>query len=687
MPENEHEELNDFLNDIPDHSTTDIHFKDDSEIHHEDENGDTPIVMISQVTEGETDVDGDIDGVPREDSLDFSVLQDGNQLDVDIGKQKTSLRKKGSLARRKKPSRNSVRSILNSAEDSHFTDSTEIDSNPRSTSMNGFESDVFGLDQPSDTTDGSHLDINDEDSSQGIPTSPPAKKPSLSIGTALPGLATKPLERRPSRKSTEDVSSKEPETKSNYSSIGVKLPMPDLKETPKKSTEDPSLFDKPVLKSVPKTESEKQSFSTDNTFDTPKLKRVTRSRTASQKSEEGDESSKMFQKPALRNVSSFDKPEKKEVESNKTFVKPSLRTVKHDEQTKSGEPVLERQHTFEKPALRSTPMKQPSFSSNDHSSSSTEEKKPGFDMPALRKTPKPQRKEYSTESDSTKQGSGTFEKPTLKAVSTPSLNRTESQDSDSSAKHTFDKPSLKSVQRPSRSDSNTSDKSGHSSGQPSWLKDMKLRKSKSPERAEKLEQEVSTPSWANTAAEKRSKARDLLDSKENQNKKSSERKALFPDTPQLRKTNGLPLQEDNNRPRRTSSSESDRSEGEKRKYKETSHSGKRDQYVPSWMKVTDSRHKSPSTPNLSSPPESEKMPQWKIDLAERRKNKKDTDTPSEPQKMPDDNAETPSWKLELQKRRKSTPSTPESCHYYSDSMGHGIITLSFIGLGIDTVIF
>jgi hypothetical protein len=46
------------------------------------------------------------------------------QLDVDMGKQKTALRKRGSLAKRRKPSRTSIHSMGEAGEDSHFTDST-----------------------------------------------------------------------------------------------------------------------------------------------------------------------------------------------------------------------------------------------------------------------------------------------------------------------------------------------------------------------------------------------------------------------------------------------------------------------------------------------------------------------------------------------------------------------------------
>ncbi|XP_041347382.1 uncharacterized protein LOC121367343 isoform X2 [Gigantopelta aegis] len=51
--------------------------------------------------------------------------QDTDRLDVDAVKQKTSLRKKGSLALRKKPTRSSMKRCVSESEESRFVDSTE----------------------------------------------------------------------------------------------------------------------------------------------------------------------------------------------------------------------------------------------------------------------------------------------------------------------------------------------------------------------------------------------------------------------------------------------------------------------------------------------------------------------------------------------------------------------------------
>lgn len=59
----------------------------------------------------------------------FPILKfqpDSNHLGVDIGKQKTDLRKRGSLAKRRKPTRSTVRSTLLSGEEAMFQDSTGI---------------------------------------------------------------------------------------------------------------------------------------------------------------------------------------------------------------------------------------------------------------------------------------------------------------------------------------------------------------------------------------------------------------------------------------------------------------------------------------------------------------------------------------------------------------------------------
>ncbi|XP_064613503.1 uncharacterized protein LOC135477250 isoform X2 [Liolophura sinensis] len=65
-----------------------------------------------------------VDGEEPNESLDLSAIQGTEHLDIDALKQKSSLRKKGSLALRRKPSRKSVRSSLLSVVDK-YQDSTE----------------------------------------------------------------------------------------------------------------------------------------------------------------------------------------------------------------------------------------------------------------------------------------------------------------------------------------------------------------------------------------------------------------------------------------------------------------------------------------------------------------------------------------------------------------------------------
>ncbi|KAK7087790.1 serine-rich adhesin for platelets-like [Littorina saxatilis] len=75
--------------------------------------------------------------------MDFAVLElDSSHLNLDMNKQKTSLRKRGSLARRKKPTRNSIVNIVPGTENGIFQDST--DSKPvTSPTSDTAEDDVF----------------------------------------------------------------------------------------------------------------------------------------------------------------------------------------------------------------------------------------------------------------------------------------------------------------------------------------------------------------------------------------------------------------------------------------------------------------------------------------------------------------------------------------------------------------
>ncbi|KAL8591538.1 hypothetical protein ACOMHN_055505 [Nucella lapillus] len=75
--------------------------------------------------------------------MDFTVLElDSSHLNLEMSKQKTSLRKRGSLARRKKPSRESVTHMASDSSDTMFQDST--DSKPlTSPSSDMAEDEVF----------------------------------------------------------------------------------------------------------------------------------------------------------------------------------------------------------------------------------------------------------------------------------------------------------------------------------------------------------------------------------------------------------------------------------------------------------------------------------------------------------------------------------------------------------------
>nr|KAG5686579.1 hypothetical protein BaRGS_005150 [Batillaria attramentaria] len=111
--------------------------------------------------------------------MDFAVLElDSSHLNLDVSKQKTSLRKRGSLARRKKPTRATVLNSGSDTTDSIFQDSTE----PKATSPsaeNGPEDEVFDK----RTTDAEPPSERQEESSpvrrSALPFKPPMVMPGL----------------------------------------------------------------------------------------------------------------------------------------------------------------------------------------------------------------------------------------------------------------------------------------------------------------------------------------------------------------------------------------------------------------------------------------------------------------------------------------------------------------------------
>eukprot|EP00105_Crassostrea_gigas_P037723 XP_019921871.1 PREDICTED: neurofilament heavy polypeptide isoform X8 [Crassostrea gigas] len=584
--------------------------------------------------------------VQKEASLDFSVLEpDSNHLDVDIGKQKTNLRKKGSLAKRRKPTRSTVRSALLSGEETLFVDSTEP--KVEKTSRKDDEDDVFG--QRTSTS-----------SVEGAPTSPPAKKPSK-VMVPLPGFGgpVPALRKRSEEQHEAEMAVDEPKKK-DFRSYGVKLPVPQMSR--KSELEDtPS---KPVLRKVPRKDSaEKQE--TEVQYDVSSLKSVKKE---ARNSKADLESDVFFEKPALRQVARDDNKDRNS-SSEMTFEKPALRNVSRPSLDKSNEtdmkfeiPALKQvsrergesdksetdsDKTFSKPPLKSTPK--PSEERSAPISPKTPEPKT-FELPSLRPTPKASRsKPMDTQQDvgsfekpslrnvsrplerKNSGEAGSFEKPALRNVGKPPLpeKRISIAEDDSEDKHKFDVPALRMVprdqkptetlrnisrgekesdvevnRRPSLKSTPRKDpiKAEEGKETPSWLKDMKLRKTRSQaDDINNVGESREKPEWLHTATEKREKALESLNSKD--------------DT--------------------------------------------RENYVPSWQKAKDNRHASNPNLNFVTPSSnSDEPPDWKKALAEKRKTRRDSDTPVKPAPGVDSQDKgLPPWKKELAKKGMK-PSVP-----------------------------
>ncbi|XP_061162264.1 nucleolar protein dao-5-like isoform X2 [Saccostrea echinata] len=652
--------------------------------------------------------------IQKEESLDFSVLEpDNNHLDVDIGKQKTNLRKQGSLAKRRKPTRSTVRSALLSGEEAMFQDSTEPKTE-RADSKG--EDDVFGQRSSSSSV-------------EGVPTSPPAKKPSK-VMVPLPGFGgPKPELRKKSEEQHEAEMAVDEPKKKDYKSYGVKLPVPPLpRKSESESTEE--TISKPVLRKVPRKDSvERQE--PEKLYDVSSLKSVNRE----DKVSKTDDSDKFLEKPSLRQVKRDEN--KGTISSENTFEKPTLKNVSRPSVDKSSEsdmkfeiPALNKvsrernesnktdqdsENVYDKSSLRSTPK--PPDKQSTPTSPKTPEPKP-FALPALRPTPRANRgrQEDTTSQQDTgsfekpalrnvsrpleRKGSvesGSFEKPTLRNVGKPPLpeKRISISEDSSEEKHKFDMPALRMVpkdQRPTQTlrnvvgqekDSETEairrpslkstpqkeiPKSEESKEAPSWLKNMKLRKTKS--QAEDINNVGETkekPEWLQTANEKREKAMETLNSKENLAKNSSESNVSWLSRDNLKKT-ATPLQENNDNlhsnqeegRKRLSSLESngdiDCRSRERTPARNSRQNGQRENYVPSWLKAKDNHHKSNPNLNFVTPSSnSDEPPDWKKALAEKRKNRRDSDTPVK--QSADTEKGIPPWKQELAQKgmKSSTP--------------------------------
>ncbi|XP_076108350.1 uncharacterized protein LOC143076456 isoform X1 [Mytilus galloprovincialis] len=735
-----------------------------------DQNNEKVDVMLTDETGNAVDImDQDtevvVNGLQREESIDLdAIVQDNTHLDVDIGKQKTVLRKKGSLAKRRKPSRTSVHSMGAADENSRYSDSTE----PKPVMQNGHtDEDVFSR--------------NSSSSVDSDAQSPPAKKP-LAGMVALPGMGMPMgLPKRKSRGSTPSDSDLTPdEAKKDFRNIGVKLPIPSSRgssesdnqsnitspklrktsdkeamkshvepthqfEKPKlkpvsqpvrerEESDDSKMFDMPALKQVEKSPTKSRAFEqnddmdTKHVFQTPKLRKVddapteslrfihgktgeedeTESRisddsrhifqtptlkkvdnppTKTLRNLHGDESDMKltlgdhmgesstddidigmyFEKPQLRNVPKptetlrnvykekpqIDVPELKNVpkmelelksptEIDNKFNVPQLKSVQKERETDNQE---KEEGTFQIPTLRSTPLPK-----RREPPKSPETKT--FDVPMLRRTPRVKSETDTVESE--KPPTGIFEKPKLKSARSLQQDMDDSTNKDSHSKHRFDVPSLRNTPSKKESSVQRSESVRSDHEKPSWLQDTKLKSTRGGSIDSSGDKDSDKPSWLTSDTRKRH------DSKENKNvdsfdlSESTPRKSSIP-LQETKPENGINGHHTPSRTRLTSAS-SEHDDDEIKTKKTTG----RDQYVPSWLKTTDTKGKSPSTPNLAfvtPTKDSSEVPQWKRELAEKRRRQKDGDGAPTPMKAePAGDKGLPPWKVELgQMKMRQTP--------------------------------
>ncbi|XP_063396836.1 triadin-like isoform X3 [Mytilus trossulus] len=769
-------------NDISDEKIDDENSMGSDEVEEDDDDGDKyepsfveqnnekVDVMLTDETGNAVDImDQDteevVNGLQREESIDLdAIVQDNTHLDVDIGKQKTVLRKKGSLAKRRKPSRTSVHSMGAADENSRYSDSTE----PKPVMQNGHtDEDVFSR--------------NSSSSVDSDAQSPPAKKP-LPGMVALPGMGMPMgLPKRKSRGSSPSDSDLTPdEAKKDFRNIGVKLPIPSSrgssesdnhsnitspklrktsdKEAMKSPVEPTHQFEKPKLKAVSRPVREQEESDDSKMFDMPALKQVEKSPTKSRAFEQNDDmdTKHVFQTPKLRKVDDapteslrfihgktgeddetesrisddsrhiFQTPTLKKVDNPPTktlrnlhgnesdmkltlgdhmgesstddidigmyFEKPQLRNVPKPTETLRN--VYKEKPQIDVPELKNVPkmeleLKSPTEIDNKFNvpqlksvqkerETDNQEKEEGtFQIPTLRSTPLPKRREppkspetktfdvpmlrrtprVKSETDtveSEKPPTGIFEKPKLKSARSLQQDMDDSTNKDSHSKHRFDVPSLRNTPSKKESSVQRSESVRSDHEKPSWLQDTKLKPTRGGSIDSSGDKDSDKPSWLTSDTRKRH------DSKENKNvdsfdlSENTQRKSSIP-LQETKPENGINGHHTPSRTRLTSAS-SEHDDDEIKTKKTTG----RDQYVPSWLKTTDTKGKSPSTPNLAfvtPTKDSSEVPQWKRELAEKRRRQKDGDGAPTPMKAePAGDKELPPWKVELgQMKMRQTP--------------------------------
>ncbi|XP_052799782.1 nucleolar protein dao-5-like isoform X1 [Mya arenaria] len=654
--------------DTPEEEEEDIEFVDGVE------NGDEGDVVMRHGSQGRK---------PLTDEEDFDLpdVQDTNHLDIDVSKHKSALGKQGSMGLRRKMSRKSRKSLLSSGEDAIFQDSTEPKPEPL---QNG----------DADTLDGE---------ARSPDMSPPSKKPSPAMMVPLPGMSgSRPPSQRLSSSAAEGED-KEPKAVKRLSRPppgAFVLPKPQipLKSPTKPSTRPPAEdvttpYEKPALRSVKPLERGGERSSSPEpmetgTFASPALRSTGLLEREKRERSESSERDITYSAPPLRSRPKLEKDEDKEI-STGIFAKPALRSTpkpkpgakpQHRETPEFSKPLRSaakpdthpkpetKKHTFETPALKSTgrkitpPMNEINSDDLNNSANSGDHV---FEKPALRQIDKPTRSDSIGESMSPPP-SHTFEKPVLKPSSTPTVSNTRNEQF---TPGTFAKPSLKKT-------STSPEKEVKSSSEAKGIFDRPaLRKAGSVNKEER-EKTPDKPSWLQQAADKQTKALDVIQSKENH--PSTEKQVpSWLESSQLKKTRGTPLQdssnnqsseiteEDSGKPpssaRRRNQSSSSENEPEKSRSGSVTKTGQ-DNYSPSWMR----QGRSPSVPStgVMSPPTNlpsanSEVPSWKRELAQRRASRKDK-LPEESPMKTEVKAE-PEWKkgIVLRKTRQAGAPTKE----------------------------
>jgi hypothetical protein len=295
----------------------------------------------------------------------------------------------------------------------------------------------------------------------------------------------------------------------------------------KMESESDKFFEKPSLRQVSRSDDKERTLS-ENKFEKPALKTVSRPNV-----DKSNEVEMKFEIPALKQVTrERGEITKSDKENESAYSRSSLKSTPKPPEEKSAPttPKSPEAKTFELPTLRPTPKAGKSRQED------AQQDTVSFEKPALRNVSRPLERKGSVET-------GSFEKPTLRNVGKPPLpeKRISIVEDDGEEKHKFDVPALRMVpkdQRPTETlrnvtrgekDSETEvirrsslkstprkevSKTEEGKEAPSWLRNMRLRKTKSQaDEINNVGEGKEQPEWLQTASEKREKALETLNSK------------------------------------------------------------------------------------------------------------------------------------------------------------------------------